>query len=568
MYHPKNKQGYIFSIENTLTKKKLERLCKTWAYPFREYVLPEIDEEKFRHFYDKEMGAPNKPIQTMVSLLILKDMFNLTYDKLIEQFEWDARFHYALDVLPEEAHICQKTLHNFSIKLLQDEKLVDLVYNTITKSFIKKFEIEYDEQRIDSTHIKSNMMELGRLGLFVKTLESFLRYLKKYHWAKVSLPERFTERYYEREGYFSDVSSRKAPRRLLETAEDIWFVLQEFSSNKSISSHKSYQLLERLFYEQCRPPENETPLEIKPSKEISSDSLQNPSDSDASYDAFKGKGYQVQASETCNPDNDFQVFTDVESEGAHEHDANALLPMAWRLRKKGLTPKIWYGDTHYTGNDNYNECASFGIELHGPVPGQDLKDDKIELAEFDISETDEIIRCPNGIQPTHQKVSEKKKLHSVHFSLSDCSNCPDLERCPVTKQKKSYVLNYYPDQLLSSQRRLYQKTKEFKEKHKSRSGIESSFSECKRTTGVGHLRVRGKKRVSLAVKLKFLGTNIRRMTRYVLKTSNPPKKEAISTISYIFKELLIFLMLIIGTIYKSFKIIAKKDNVFPKRQIF
>ena len=37
--------------------------------------------------------------------------------------------------------------------------------------------------------------------------------------------------------------------------------------------------------------------------------MQNPSDSDATYDPYKGQGYQVQLSETCGEDNDVQLIT-------------------------------------------------------------------------------------------------------------------------------------------------------------------------------------------------------------------------------------------------------------------
>jgi hypothetical protein len=44
---------------------------------------------------------------------VLKDIFDLTDEQALEQLEWNTAWHYALDVLPEEAHACQKTLHNY-----------------------------------------------------------------------------------------------------------------------------------------------------------------------------------------------------------------------------------------------------------------------------------------------------------------------------------------------------------------------------------------------------------------------------------------------------------------------
>ena len=62
----------------------------------------------------------------------------------------------------------------------------------------------------------------------------------------------------------------------------------------------SYKLLERVLKEQCLVNEDDAanPVEVKAPKQIPSDSLQNPSDPDATYSGHKGQGYQVQIMET------------------------------------------------------------------------------------------------------------------------------------------------------------------------------------------------------------------------------------------------------------------------------
>ena len=59
----------------------------------------------------------------------------------------------------------------------------------------------------------------------------------------------------------------------------------------------SYKLLCRIVEEQCDVQSDGT-IELKAPKQISSDSLQNPSDPDATYSGHKGQGYQVQVMET------------------------------------------------------------------------------------------------------------------------------------------------------------------------------------------------------------------------------------------------------------------------------
>ena len=52
-----------------------------------------------------------------------------------------------------------------------------------------------------------------------------------------------------------------------------------------------------------------TPVELKKNKEISSDSLQNPSDPDATYSGHKGQGFQIQVIETfCDDEQEKEQF--------------------------------------------------------------------------------------------------------------------------------------------------------------------------------------------------------------------------------------------------------------------
>ena len=62
----------------------------------------------------------------------------------------------------------------------------------------------------------------------------------------------------------------------------------------------------------------------------------------------------------------------------------------------------------------------------------------------------------------------------------------------------------------------------FRERYRIRAGIEATVSELKRRHGLGALRVRGRWRVELAVYLKALACNIKRMLRALT-----PKPEAI-----------------------------------------
>lgn len=71
--------------------------------------------------------------------------------------------------------------------------------------------------------------------------------------------------------------------------------------------------------------------------------------------------------------------------------------------------------------------------------------------------------------------------------------------------------------LISSKRRRRPEANgEFRRRYAVRAGIEGTNSELKRAHGLGHLRVRGGRRVRLAVYLKALACNIKRMVRALL----------------------------------------------------
>ena len=50
----------------------------SWAQVFRKEALPLIDEERFAAMYSADMGRPNRAVQTVLGVLVLKEMFDLT----------------------------------------------------------------------------------------------------------------------------------------------------------------------------------------------------------------------------------------------------------------------------------------------------------------------------------------------------------------------------------------------------------------------------------------------------------------------------------------------------------
>ena len=310
MFRRTSPQRPLFGVEHRLGQDKRSRLEKSWAHAFREHALPLIREEQFQRFFDDKEGRPNKSVRLILAVLILKDLNDYTDGEALEQLEWNTAWHYALDITPEDAHTCQKTLHNYRAMLLGDEEAATLFEDT-TSRLIAAAGLRTHRQRLDSTHIVPNIKILTRLGLFVGVLLKFLEALRRDHPRVCArVPSEIRERYLDREGYFSDARSSEAPRRMEQAALDVYALVKQFADLKSVASMVEFGLLHRLYEEQCVPPATEAPQSIALVEKPPSTSLQSPSDPEVTY-GHKGKGLEAQLSETCSEENQFQVITEI-----------------------------------------------------------------------------------------------------------------------------------------------------------------------------------------------------------------------------------------------------------------
>lgn len=497
---------------------KRARLEKSWAHAFRTHALPLIDEEQFRPFFHDDNGRPNKSVRLVVSVLLLKDINDLTDAETLEQLEWNSAWHYALDVEPEHAHTCQKTLHNFRAKLLSNDQGAQLFEET-TSRLIVAAKLKTGRQRLDSTHTISNIKVLTRLGLFTSTITKFLEALRAaFPGLCRRIDAELRERYLDREGYFSDARGSEAPRRLEQAALDLYSLVSQHAEHRAVAAMPSFQLLERLYRDQCEPPDSATPVTIKLLERPLSSSLQSPTDPDVTY-GHKGKGYEVQITETCEADNPFQAITAVAVNHANQSDQHALVPAIEQVeRTSGAAPSVLFADAGYGSGDNLVAAEARGTDLQAPI-GAKPSGEHFPLHVFRTDdEKRSITLCPNGQAPISQRPSKNGLTIIASFSADVCARCPIAGICPTERRKDVRVLSFNRAQLATSRRQFEQETPDFKEQYKIRSGIEATNSELKRRHGLRKLRVRRFGRVTLAVRLKALAVNLKRFVTHLSTT--------------------------------------------------
>ena len=115
--------------------------------------------------------------------------------------------------------------------------------------------------------------------------------------------------------------------------------------------------------------------------------------------------------------------------------------------------------------------------------------------------------CPAGHPSIEEyELKDAPERVEVHFAGTTCEPCPLRSRCPVKLDRRAgaYVLKADLVKVNIERRRRAEATEEWRKRYDIRAGIEGTNSELKRAHGLGRLRVRGGRRVRLAVYLKAL----------------------------------------------------------------
>jgi hypothetical protein len=521
-----HKQQELFDPWRFLSPKRRRLLEQSWPGLFKNEILAELPVGKFASFFTDGFGRPTKELYTVLGVLVLQQTFDLTDEETVDQFAFNIQWHYALNITEESdsaKYICPKTLWNMR-SIIVENSLDSILFEQITRKLADVFKVNTDNQRIDSVHIKSNMRRLGRIGIFASGINKFLKNLKRqYNELFETIPTDTVEKYLPAKalGCFSMVKPSEAQKTLSMVSNDLFDLVHLFKGHPGVTGMHSYKLLERILKEQCNlTVTGETSkVEVKAPEEVPSDSLQNPSDPDATYSGHKGQGYQVQIMETYSETRSktLNLITHVEVEQAHESDANALIPAIESARENGLAPKEALADSLYGSDENCQEAGQLGVEVVAPTMGE-KKETVISLSGFQTSKNGKVISCPQG----HESViiKKRKNRYTMAFNSEHCDACPNRTHCPVKKGKNHHYLRYTEKQMRIAIRRAYEQTEAFKDRYRWRAGVEATMSEYDRRTGVKRLRVRGFKAVRFCATLKALGINILRAAA-VWITVNP-----------------------------------------------
>ena len=146
-------------------------LENSWAKYFAENIFPFIDEEPFRVLYSDRPSRSNTPVNVIIGALILKEIFQMTDDEIVETLPFDIRFQYALHTTSfEEQPLNDRSLGRFRARCntYEESTGIDIIHQCIVSLSTKIAELmnlNSSMRRMDSLMIAANIKKMSRLEL-------------------------------------------------------------------------------------------------------------------------------------------------------------------------------------------------------------------------------------------------------------------------------------------------------------------------------------------------------------------------------------------------------------------
>lgn len=503
---------------NGLTSREQKALEHSWAKTFAEDIFPSIDEEPFAVLYYSNASRPNTPVNVCIGALIIKEIFGISDDEIVENLMLDPRYQYALHTTScEKQPLSDKTLSRFRKRCYDYESAygVDLLHGCMTglgDKIAKMMEVNPRIKRMDSMMIAANIRKLSRAELLYTCVAKLSAYLYKN--VQEILPEAFHHycdpNDYNKTFYYNNDSETDTQlKTILEDADKLLSIC-----GSDYDDITEYQLMVRCLSEQTIVEESVRRLRTKEDGGFHSGMLQNPSDPDATYRKKSGKeyhGYVANLEETVGKNG--SVITDYQNEQNNHSDSQFLKDSLSRNGKQE-EEVLLVTDGAYSGKENRDLAVEKNIRLvNTDLSGKSVND---ILADFVFNESGtKVLRCPAGYEPKScGYTGAKSQQFHVSFLRDQCAGCPNQQLCKakIHKRVSSVTISVKAHERAKQQR--YMGTEEFRNLFRIRNGVETLPSILRRLYHADRMPVRGLIRGRFFFGCKIGALNFKKLFAY------------------------------------------------------
>lgn len=372
-------------------------------------------------------------------------------------------------------------------------------------------------QRTDSTHVLARIRDLNRLELAAETIRAALEALAAAEpgWLATVIDAGWQEAYGARPGLTRPPASQAARARLaIQYGRDGYRLLEAVHGPAApgwLRELPAVQALRVIWIQQYYRS-----IDARGQKVIRRDAQQQglpPGrsrivscyDTGARHGEKRGTGwdgYKIHLTETCHDRGPGatqaapNLLTQVSTTGAAVADVEMTGRIQDRLEAAGLAPGEHIIDAGYTSAAGIRAAAARGITVTGPVQagGSRGQAPGYQLGAFTIDWDRHQVTCPAGAttstwrpatQHGHPKIT-------VQFPAATCQACPAKPHCaPTTRAGRSLSLHPRALHETLQHARTSQDTQTWKDRYKTRAGVEGTIWQATHTTGLRTARYTG-----------------------------------------------------------------------------
>ena len=167
------------TFQSILSPVAYGKLQRGWQHLFRCAILKLLPAKKLGEHFHPAIGRPTKELYSMAGLLFIMEFRDWTHEEAADAYMFNVDLQYALNLKPENQSLCRRTLERY-ISLFRDDELAQEIMHDVTAELVKLLDLDVSKQRLDSTHIESNMAKFGRIRLMATAARRFLVQLKRH----------------------------------------------------------------------------------------------------------------------------------------------------------------------------------------------------------------------------------------------------------------------------------------------------------------------------------------------------------------------------------------------------
>lgn len=442
--------------------------------------------------YCQDNGRMAQDPVRMFKYLLLKTIYDMSDESVVERSRYDMSFKYFLGMMPEDEVINASSLCKFRKLRLKDTDLLNMLIGKTVEIAIEKGIIKGTTLIVDATHTpsRSNPVEASDL----------LKFRTKQLVKSVCDHDEALEQTLPSKDICKDLPSTIGYTEELVTA---------IENNEILSSIPNIK--ERL------EVTKETLEDIKENRSLVKDKDARVGHKTADT-AFLG--YKTHIGIT-----DESLIVSAIVTSGEKGDGPILPAILEQAESNGIKVETVIGDSAYSGRDNLRLANEKEIELVAKLNPIISSGNRVNGVEFDYNKDAGMFICPAGhmafMKRFQKRSGERKRKNDryvYYFDIQKCKVCPQKEGCyQEGAKKKTYSVTILSQEFLSQME--FEKSERFRIKSKERYKIEAKNAELKHVFGYDRAESYGIDSMRMQGAMAIFAANLKRILKITESSS-------------------------------------------------